>query len=229
MRYYQFFKYIFVTIIVVGLSILLFNVVKKHIFDVEAPYYDKIIDVSKGSVIILEKNEHVVLAGVHIPYEQDSVNYHSEWLEYPKKFLKDKRVKIELIERHRTGSFANYDLVRVYLENGICVNDYLLVNGLAFYDHGYYRGKDEYLKLVEKARKEKRGLWLNENLGLLYVGSKNSDSIHYPECSEVEKIKAENRVEYYDRPPYVHWYKMSYPHDCKYCEEIRKTKSEHLK
>jgi len=204
-------------------------VFRKYVFDIEKPYYAKVID-ARWSVVLLNNGEKVSLAGIFIPWDKDMINYNPELEKNAGKILNGKTVKIELVERHRSGAYHKYDLVRICLEDGTCVNDYLLENGLAFFSHGYYRGKDRAFELEAKAKKEKKGIWANKDkLTLLYVGSKHWEGVHYPECPEAKKIKPEDRIEYYNRLPKVHWYRDGYPEGCPYCDEIRKTKPEHLR
>ncbi len=204
-------------------------VFKKYVFDIEEPYYAKVVEV-KGHILRFDNNEIALLAGVEIPWGKGTINHIPKLLETSERILLDKKVKVEIVERPRTGAYHKHDLVRIYLEDGTCVNDYLLENGLAFFSHGYYRGKDRAFELEAKAKKEKKGIWANKDkLTLLYVGSKHWEGVHYPECPEAKKIKPEDRIEYYNRLPKVHWYRDGYPEGCPYCDEIRKTKPEHLR
>ena len=227
------FKIVFLLIFISGLTIvgsLSYEYIRKYMFDIEQPYFATAVDVKSGSILVLDTEKKVVMAGVHIPYRESALNFMPELLEEPKKLLKNKKIKIELVERYRTGGFANYDLVRVYLENDICINDYLLKNGLAFFDHGYYRDKDNYFELEKKAKNEKKGIWKKKNsLKLLYVGSKHLEGVHYPECPIVNSIQLVDRIEYYERPPMVHWYRDWYPFGCAHCDEIKKIKPKHLR
>jgi len=204
-------------------------VFKKYIFDIEKLYNAKVVD-ARWSVVLLDNGEKVSLVGVMIPWNKNMINYSKEMEDVSGKILNGKDVMVELIERQRTGAYHKYDLVRIYMEDGTCVNTYLLENGLAFFSHGYYRGKEKDFESEAKAKREGKGIWANkDDLQLLYVGSKQWEGVHYPECPEVMKIDAEDRMEYYNRMPKIHWYRDWYPEGCPYCDEIRKTKSEHLK
>jgi len=205
----------------------LIYVVKKYIFDIEKPYSATVID-AKWSVLYLNNGKYVTLAGISIPDKLErGPNIFPELVNNIGKILIDKKITIELMERYRTGAPNKSDLVRVYLEDGTCVNTYLLENGMAFFSHGYYRDKEKEIEAEARAKKAKKGIWAKD-LQLLYVGSKDWEGVHYPECPEVKKIKPENRMEYYNRPVAVNWYRDWDP-ECPYCDEIRKTKPEHLK
>jgi len=212
---------------IVGMIVSLTYVIRRYIFDIEEPYYATVID-AKWSVVALDSDKKVTLAGIYIPDTlEDGPNPIPEQVDNIGKILIDKKVKIELMERYRTGAPNKSDLVRVYLEDGTCVNTYLLENGMAFFSHGYYRNKEREIEAEARAKKAKKGIW-SKKLDLLYVGSKDWEGVHYPECPEVKKIKPESRIEYYNRPVAVHWYRDWDP-ECPYCDEIKKTKPEHLK
>jgi len=207
----------------------LYYVSRRHIFDIEKPYYATVVD-ARWSTVSLRNGENVGLAGINIPDRpEDGPNSFPELVANIGNILVGRRVKVELVERTRTGAYHKYDLVRIYLQDGTCINTYLLENGLALYSHGYYRGKEREEEAEARAKKEGKGIWANKNnLNLLYVGNKHWEGIHYPECPEVKKIKPEDRIEYYSRPMAVHWYRDGYPEGCPYCDEIRKTKPEEL-
>jgi len=141
---------------IIVISIYAYRYILRHLFDIEEPYYAVVVDVLKDALVILDNDKAVGMAGVHVPYKKDSLNYMPDLLDKRLELLKDKRVKVELVERRRTGGAANYDLVRIYLENGICINDYMLENGLAFFDHGYDKNKDHYLDLEFKAKQQRK-------------------------------------------------------------------------
>lgn len=197
-------------------------------FDIEEAYYATVAD-AKWSVVLLDGGKKVLLAGVRIPLNESKINYDPELVYVAKDLLLGKRVKVELMERARAGAPHKHDLVRLYLEDGTCVNTYLLENGLAFFSHGYYRDKDREFEAEARGKREGKGIWSDkDSLDLLYVGSKRWEGVHYPECPEVKKIRPEDRMEYYNRPVAVNWYRGWFPEGCPYCKEIRKTKPKEL-
>jgi len=214
--------------IVVLCSVLFggFYAIRKYVFDVEKPYYATVID-AKWSVVALDSGEKVELSGILVPLNKTEINFFPQLVTASRDLLVGKKVKVELIERFRTGGPHKYDLVRLYLEDGTCVNTYLLENGLAFFSHGYYRDKEKEIEAEARAKKAKKGIWAKD-LDLLYVGSKDWEGVHYPECPEVKEIKPKDRMEYYSRPVAVNWYRGWYPEGCPYCNEIRKTKPKEL-
>ena len=226
-------KWILITIIIIVTisSVLLvgFYFVRRYVFDVEKPYYATVID-AKWSVVYLDSDKYVTLAGVLVPDSlKEGPNPIPELVNNIGKILKGKKVKVELLERHRSGAANKHDLVRIYLEDGTCVNTYLLKNGMAFFSKGYYRGREKEIEAEKDGQINKRGIWAKD-LKLLYVGSLHWEAIHYPECPEVKKINPEDRIEYYTRPVKVHWYRdgSASPEICSYCAEIRKTKPKEL-
>lgn len=224
-------KIFLVLVLIVCVILLAFGgryVFRKYIFDIEERYSAKIVEV-KGYIIRIDNDKIVLLAGVEIPWIKGKLNYMPPLPEASEKLLLNKRVSIELVEKPRAGTYHKHDLVRVYLEDGTCVNTYLLENGLAFFSHGYYRGKEKDFESEAKAKREGKGIWADKDkLKLLYVGSKQWEGVHYPECPELKKVKPEDRMEYYNRMPKIHWYRDWYPEGCPYCDEIRKTKPKEL-
>jgi micrococcal nuclease len=90
----------------------------------------------------------------------------------------------------------------------LLVNAYLLAQGYARaitaypFDKDY---KDQFVRLQQEARVGRRGLWA-KSIDLPWpklseanlVGNKSSKKYHRPGCSAVEKIAADNRVEFDD-------------------------------
>jgi len=219
----------FIFIIIVLISILIYHTCKKYIFDIEKPYYAKVLN-AKWSTVSLDNGGKVGLAGIVVPDRpEEGPNLFPAMVNNIGKILNGKRVKIELVERARSGAYHKYDLVRIYLEDGTCVNTYILENGMGLFSHGYYRGMEREIEAENRGKKAGKGIWANKDkLDLLYVGSKQWEGIHYPECPEVKKIKLNDRIEYYSRPVAVHWHRDWYPEGCSFCIEIRKTKPKRL-
>ena len=213
----------------VGISAkMLINVVRRNIFDIE-PIYSEYVTDAKWTIVVLDDKKKVMLAGVYIPFERTELNYKPNLVDVVGDMLIGKKVKVELLEKARSGAHHKHDLVKIYLYDGTCINEYLLKNGLAFFSHEYYRGKDRDFMLEAKAKQGGKGIWANkEDLKLLYVGSKNWKGVHYPECPEADKIKPDDRIEFYHRPFSIYWYRDRYPDGCEYCSEIKKTKPKEL-
>ncbi|MCK4851666.1 MAG: hypothetical protein KAS86_01000, partial [Candidatus Omnitrophica bacterium] len=128
---------LFVAVIVSISCVGLYYIGRKYIFDIEKPYCAKVVD-ARWSVARLDNGHEVILAGVFIPdRSEDGPNLFPGLVDNIGKILNGRRVKIELIERARSGAYHDGDLVRIYLQDGTCVNTYLLENGMAFYSHGY--------------------------------------------------------------------------------------------
>ncbi len=88
----------------------------------------------------------------------------------------------------------------VYIDN-IMTNSFLVENGYARVFDRYENDTKKYeeLKKLENiAKTNKLGLWDCEEKknDCLYVGSKNSQTYHKPDCKWVKKIKPENLVCY---------------------------------
>lgn len=160
------------------------------------------------------------LAGVYIP-RKGEVNYIPALEDNIKKILLDKKFKFKKV-LNKNIRYPKYDLVNVYDESGKCINGELLKTGQAFFDQGFYTGKDLYEKLEQEAKKQNLGIWKNkEKLKLLFATSKNWWGFHYPECPEVQKIKPKDRTDFYFYLTSIFYHR--YPEfDCKYCKEIEK-------
>lgn len=71
------------------------------------------------------------------------------------KLIKNEDVEVEIVEKDRYGRLVG----KIYMEDGLLVNKWLVANGFAFVYEEYNNEKDEYLKLQNEAKTKKLGLW----------------------------------------------------------------------
>ena len=164
------------------------------------------------------------MTGVYIPVAKD-LNYREDLVSNIKSLLVGKEIHYKIIEKgsHTKNIYPYYNLVVAYLNNDTeSINERLLKSGMAFFDQGYYKGKDKYFQSEKEAKKKKIGLWQDPGPTVLYIGSRNWWDFHYPECPEIKKIKEKDKVYYYFLPDYPFYYNTGPDLDCKYCREIEK-------
>ena len=213
------------SLLVVILTILVFIVMLtiKIILSTYTPHYheaivDKIVD---GNILKLSNNDVIQLAGAYVPVPEDT-NYRQNLTNNIKNKLDHVNIRYEIIE-NKILDYPKYDLAIVYIGNSKeSINELLLKEGMAFFDHGYYKGKDKYYTLERKAEQEKVGLWKNKPV-LLYIGGKDWWNFHYADCPVVRIIKEKKRIYYYIAPPPIVFYR-GFAVDCKYCKELDKEK-----
>lgn len=180
----------------------------------------KVIRVVHEKLLILDSGEAVVLAGVHIPTEDSGPNYHVEIGDEFQQLMLNRRISYRIISP-RKEDYPVYDLIEVVEPDGSVLNETLLGQGKAFFDHGYYPGHARYRKIEEKARMNSKGLWGKYDLQVVLVGKQSWKRLHYPECPSVRDVDPEERMNYYFVPPEIYAYR--YPDfDCQYCQELEK-------
>ena len=165
----------------------------------------------------------IQLAGIYIPWSEE-INYREELVNNLMTLLKGREIRYKIIEKGKKvdKAYPYYDLAVVYIDNDKkSVNEKLLSDGMAFFDQGYCKGKDKYADLEKETRKNKSGIWRDNSLTVLYIGSKRWWTFHYPECPEVKKIKEEDRIYYYFYPINPFYYNRP-DLDCRYCRAIEK-------
>ena len=210
------FIFIFAVILVL-LATFLIRYAKK-ISNTARTYISSVSKIVDGDLIQLPNNRVVDLAGVYIP-KRGEINYRRELAGYINKLLLNQNVTVETIET-KNADYPEYDLVKVYLPvSKESVNEKLLKEGKAFFDHGFYTGKDYFYKLQKQAEKKKIGIWKNkENLKVLFIGGKSWKRYHFFDCPEVKKLKNNEKIYYYFEPPSIYAYRT--PHRlCYYCKE----------
>ncbi len=160
----------------------------------EGPF--KVINVVDGDTLDLSNSERVRLSGINAPETAEC--YYEEATEELESLVLGKEVYLEsdLSDKGKYGRLLRY----IYLED-LMINGYLVENGFVKvydkYDYDTRRYKE--LKILEGVAKEKNlGVWTCEEFGegCLYIGSKNSDTYHLPDCKWAKRIKKENLVCY---------------------------------
>jgi micrococcal nuclease len=163
--------------------------------------YLRVIEVLDGDSIVLSNGEEVRYVGIDAPeYGQP---YAEEAKEFNRKLVKGKIIRLEfdIEKRDRYGRLLAY----VYTGN-ILVNAELVKKGFAsiYTVHTVppnVKYKDLFLKLQNKARKDKRGLWSKrpEDPEAYYIASKKSTKFHRPWCRWAKKIRPWNQIKFKSR------------------------------
>lgn len=205
--------------IIISISILGYKQTKSFIFHKsDESYTTAKVRICWGSdLIILSTGKVIDLVGTYIPLKKD-INFSERLARNFVALMGNREVRMETILKAQPD-YPKYDLVEAYLEDGTLVNEKLLKEGMAFFDHGFYKGKDKYEKLEEEAKSRKVGIWEEKSkLKILYIGHKGKKFYHFPECQKVKQIEEKNRIEYYFEPPYVSGYR-TLDWGCSYCME----------
>ncbi|MHB1334474.1 MAG: thermonuclease family protein [Candidatus Humimicrobiaceae bacterium] len=183
----------------------------------------KCIKITDGDTIVIEdsagKQYKVRYIGMDTPEQGDP--YYEEATEANKNLVLDKEIRMV---KDVSGTDKYGRLLRYIYVGDMFVNAYLLSEGFAQIltippDVKY---ADEFLKLQQEARENNKGLWGIEETTITaeqttttvaetttsiseettttkpdneyFVGSKNSDVYHYPDCVSAKKIKPENLI-----------------------------------
>ena len=198
-------KKAFIFIVVVILVLLTTFLIRysKNISNTPRTHASSVSKIVDGDLIQLSDNRVVDLAGVYIP-KRGEINYGRELTDYINKLLLNQSVTVETIEK-KNVDYPEYDLVKIYLPaSKESVNEKLLKEGMAFFDQGFYTGKDYFYKLQKQAEKNRIGIWKNrEALTILYIGSVHWRLYHLPDCPEINKIKEKYKIYYYFEPPSI--------------------------
>ncbi|MBI2507616.1 thermonuclease family protein [Candidatus Woesearchaeota archaeon] len=157
----------------------------------------KVVD---GDTLDLSNNERIRMSGINTPETGEC--YYQEAKKKLAELVLNKEVYVEKdrSDRDKYGRLLRY----IYLNE----TDLIFVNGVLV-ENGYARVYDKYksdtkryneLKKIEGIAKENNiGVWncVDNKKDCLYVGSKDSDKFHTPECKFAKKIKPENLVCFY--------------------------------
>lgn len=160
----------------------------------EGPF--KVTKVIDGDTVELNNSKRIRFSGINTPETGEC--YYQE--------AKDKLTELTLkkdvfLERDRTNIDKYGRLLRYVYIGDILVNSILVEEGYARVFDKYKEDTKKYKELKEKeslAKGKKVGLWGcdDKKESCLYVGSKNSNTYHKPDCKWAKKIKPENLVCY---------------------------------
>src|SRR3989344_1268163 len=157
----------------------------------------KVID---GDTLDLNNDERIRMSGINTPETGEC--YYQEAKEKLAGLVLNKKVYLET-DRSNEDKYGRL-LRYIYLNE----TDLVFVNGVLV-EGGFARVYDKYksdtkryneLKKIEDIAKENNiGVWncVDNKKDCLYVGSKDSDKYHTPECKFAKKIKPENLVCFY--------------------------------
>lgn len=160
-----------------------------------------------GDTIVIESGEKVRFILVNCPesvHSDSSKNteFGAIASAYTKSILEGETIYLEkdVSNIDRYGRLLRY----IYLADGTFFNEQLVKEGYAqlstFPPDVKY--KDIILDAEQYARNNNLGLWSNDSSEKMiydgqYVGSKNSDKYHYPNCKHVQSIAEKNLI-YFD-------------------------------
>lgn len=155
-----------------------------------------VINVVDGDTLDVNTSERVRLSGINTPETGEC--YYQEAKDKLKELTLNKVVYLER-DRSDVGKYGR--LLRYIYVDGDLVNSILVEGGYARVYDKYKDDTKRYyeLKRVEVVAKENGlGVWscIDPKEGCLYVGSKNSDIYHKPECSFAKRILPENLMCY---------------------------------
>ena len=123
----------------------------------------KVVRVVDGDTIVLDNGERVRYIGIDTPetkHPKKPVQFFGkEASEANRKLVEGKRVRLEY-DVQRTDRYGR-TLAYVYLEDGTCINAWLVENGFARVSTypPNIRYQDRFKELEQKAREAKTGLW----------------------------------------------------------------------
>jgi len=177
----------------------------------------RVMNIHWCNVLQLSNGDAIVLAGVLLRYE-GTAGYKKELCENFEKMLVGKKIRYKTILKWKQGiNYPRNSIALVYLDDGTFLNETLLKEGMAFFDHGYYKGKEHFYELQEEARRNKRGMWGSDNPPRpRFVGKKDWRFIHYPECPEVKDLPEGEKIYFYFHPPSVPGGRI-WAYNCSYC------------
>lgn len=156
----------------------------------------KVIKVVDGDTLDLNNSKRVRFSGINTPETGEC--FYQEAKDKLTGLVLGKDVFLEK-DRSDTGKYGRL-LRYVYVED-VFVNAFLVENGYARVFDKYKEDTKKYEELKELeniAKTNKLGLWSCEDNkeDCLYVGSKNSNTYHKPDCKFAKKIKPENLICY---------------------------------
>ena len=187
--------------------------------------YESEVVVTKGALIKLSNGKIVQLAGIYIPL--GGTNYKEELLEYVNELLMGKKVGVKTVAMPKSD-YSSYPLVILYTESGVNVNERLLLEGKAFFDHGYYSGHNKYGQLESIAKINKEGFWSKSYFPkILFIANDDSMDIHLLSCPYFQKERKKHIIEYYFIPQQIH-YRKFYAFNCPFCREDKTHKMDFI-
>ncbi|GEM_PF-2374300 len=192
-----------------------------------------VVDIINGDVLVLDNSEEIDIAGPHILTK--GKNYRPEMAKNIRDLLLNQKIRYEIIleqNKKYQGRYPLHELVVVYLNDKINVNEKLLREGMAYFDYGYYPGVEAYKKLNEEAIRNKKGVWgTTDPPQPIYAREKSWLRYHYVDCKKLKGVRQKDRKYYYYRPKYI-WAYHTFDFDCRYCaliEERAKAEGKEIK
>ncbi|MBS3151757.1 thermonuclease family protein [Candidatus Woesearchaeota archaeon] len=167
--------------------------------ELEGPFLAvKVVD---GDTLDLNDGSRIRMSGINTPETGEC--YYKEAKEKLAGLVLNKEVHLERdrSDKDKYGRLLRY----IYLNesgNEILVNAVLVKGGYARVYDKYKSDTKRYgelKKVEEKAVENRLGVWgcVDNKKNCLYVGSKDSDKYHTPDCKFSKKIKPENLVCFY--------------------------------
>ena len=169
------------------------EIVLKETIAKEGPF--NVTNIVDGDTLDVDTIGRIRLSGINTPETGEC--YYQE--------AKDKLAELALgkdvyLEKDKTDLDKYGRRLRYLYIDNLMVNKYLVENGFARVYDKYEQDTKRYdeLKEIEKLALG-IGVWVckDKKEECLYVGSKNSDKYHKPDCKWAKRIKPENLVCYY--------------------------------
>lgn len=156
----------------------------------EGPF--EVVNVVDGDTLDIDTSERIRLSGINTPETGEC--FYQEAKDKLRELTEGKVVYLEK-DRSDTGKYGR--LLRYIYVDDVLVNSILVEGGYARVYDKYKDDTKRYyeLKRVEIIAKEKGlGVWVckDPKEGCLYVGSKNSDIYHEPDCKWAKRILPTN-------------------------------------
>ena len=176
-------------------------------------FQSKVVDIKDGNFLVLENQQIVDPIGFFIPKGEE--NYSPVMDKYLENLILKKKATFKIIAKAKID-YPKFSLVEVEVD-GVNINEKMLEDGMAFFDHGYYPGKEKFENIEDIAKKKGKGIWIKDGgLKVLYIGSRKWNYFHYADCPEVKQIELEDKIYYYFYPHVIfHYRKLDLT--CHYC------------
>ena len=155
----------------------------------------KVNDVWFGDVLSLDNGKTIDLAGVQLLVENR--NYRPENSEWFKTFIIGKSIKYKIISRSYWNGYSDNPLAFAYLEDGVFLNESLVKEGVAFFDHAYFPGKEDFQRFQDEAIEGKKGMWGSYPTKAYLIGSTNARLINFYRWKRVDDFHEKGRINYY--------------------------------
>ncbi len=159
----------------------------------------KVVKVIDGDTIVLSDGRTVRYIGIDTPERGEP--FYEAAKNFNRKLVQGKAVELEFdIERYdRYGRVLAYVFVKDRTGQRIFVNAEMVRNGFAliYTKPPNVKYADLFVRLQEKARENRQGLWsVYKPTRSPVIGNKRTMVFHRPNCPSVRQIHPENRIRF---------------------------------